>query len=338
MENTEQTPILLTRRKIGFFFLLGLMLWVTGRGYFFYLSLDTPYRAPGASAHVFVEKGLGARQISRHLAQEGHVPSRWHFLVATWLEEAAGGLQAGEYDASGPHSPRQWVRMLEKGQRILHRVTVPDAWTTEQIDRRMASAGLLRPGQFQEAAADPEILAEFGIEAPNAEGYLFPETYAFEKPLTANRVVEAMLRQFQRESEALGGLSHEDVVLASILTKEARQYEDLIRASTVFHNRLDRGMGLESDATVVYAQKRKGLPAFPLDRTLDSPYNTYKEKGLPPYPICNPGRDSLRAAKYPAEGDWLYFLSDDAGTFYFTRTHREHVRKKRELRRAGSSG
>jgi len=321
-------------RSLVIYGAVAVLTWLGAQGILFCQAIDRPYRGPGAPECFTVEKGVGAEQIARRLAEAGLVASRWHFLGAAWMEDSLGRLQAGEYPAHAPRSSREWVKALQAGQRLRYRITFPEGWTRAQIAARLEDSGLLPASAFLEAASNRALLDAYGIAAPSAEGYLFPETYVFEKPLSATTAIEVFLREFARQSRSLSPLGHERVVLASIIEKEARHPEDMKKVSTVFHNRLERGMPLESDATVLYALARAGRPAQPLDTRLASSYNTYQATGLPPGAICNPGRAALEAAVHPATGEWVFFLSDAEGTFHFSRTHREHVRMKRKFRSA----
>ncbi len=308
--------------------------WGAAQGALFYQALDHPYRLPGAPERIAIGKGAGAEQIGRHLAERGLVRSPWHFLGAAWLEDSLTRLQAGEYPASAALTPRQWVLTLRDGCRLQYRLTFPEGWTIDRMASQLEEAGLVPATAFLEAASNPALLQSKGIAAPSAEGYLFPETYLFEKPLSATGALEVFLREFVRQTGSLDPMGHEQVVLASIIEKEARRPEDMKKVAAVFHNRLKQGLPLESDATVHFALVRAGRPTEPLDTQFDSPYNTYVVSGLPPGAICNPGRAALEAAVHPATGEWLFFLSDSEGAVHFSRTHQEHVRLKRKLRLA----
>lgn len=324
-------------RSLLLYVLVAGVTWVAAQGLLFYEAVDHPYRRPEAPERFIVAPGEGAEQIGRSLAKAGLIPSAWHFVAAAWLEDSLGRLQAGEYPASTPLTPRGWVQCLRSGRRLRYRVTFPEGWTAGQIASRLEDAGLVPAAAFLQAASHPALLSLSGIAAPTAEGCLFPETYLFEKPLSATQAVEVLLREFERQTRDLHLTGYEQVVLASIIEKEAREPEDMRKVAAVFHNRLERGMPLESDATVVFALSRAGRPVEPLDARFDSPYNTYRVAGLPPGAICSPGRAALEAVVRPATGEWLFFISDAEGKVYFSRTHREHVRLKRGLRAAQSA-
>jgi UPF0755 protein len=189
-----------------------------------------------------------------------------------------------------------------------------------------------RRKNFLDAATDPETVRGQGIEADTLEGYLFPDTYYFPRGLDSATIIATMVKQFraafkpawEQQAEALGMTVHEVVTLASIIEKETGAPEERPLIASVFHNRLKKGMRLETDPTVIY-----GIPDFDGNikrRHLETytPYNTYKIKGLPPGPIASPGALALEAALYPAQSEFLYFVSKKDGTHQFSRTIKEH--------------
>lgn len=319
------------------FFLAGMAAWGFSAADSFYRSLDRPFRAPEASLSITIERGGSAKTIARILEREGLCPSRWHFLAAAWLDRSAVRLQAGEYDSSMARSPRQWVETLALGRRRRYRVTVPEGWTMRQIADRLEQAGILVAAEFLHAASDAALLGQVAIDAPNMEGYLFPETYVLEKPISATAVIEMMIAEFRRRTAPLDSLNHDQVVLASIIEKEAQRPEDMKKVSAVFHNRLRLGWPLQSDATLHFSPDRESISANGIDAPTSSLYNTYQSPGLPPGALCNPGWAALDAAIHPASGEWLFFQSDPDGQFYFSNTHREHLKIKRQLRRDKST-
>jgi UPF0755 protein len=319
------------------FFLAGMAAWGFSAADGFYRALERPFRTPAAPSSITIQRGGSAKTIARTLEKEGLCPSRRHFLAAAWLDQSAARLQAGEYDASVARSPREWAEAFALGQRQRYRVTVPEGWTVRQIADRLEQAGLLQAADFQRAASEATLLRRYAIEAPSAEGYLFPETYIMEKPLSATAVVEMMIREFRQQTASLGPLDHDRVVLASIIEKEAQRPEDMKRVSAVFHNRLRLGWPLQSDATLQFSPERRAVPEEGVAEATASLYNTYRNPGIPPGALCNPGWAALDAAIHPVSGEWLFFQSDREGRFYFSNTHREHLKIKRQLRREQDS-
>jgi UPF0755 protein len=181
---------------------------------------------------------------------------------------------------------------------------------------------------------DPGLINRFGINAPSMEGYLFPETYFFPKHLGGEEIIQTMVSRFEKtfplewreRAKTLNLTEHEVVTLASIIEKETGKGDERNLISAVFHNRIKRGMPLQSDPTVIYA-----LPNFNGNLTRKhlsylSPYNTYRVRGRPPGPIANPGTQSIEAALYPADVNYFYFVSKNDGSHYFSKTLGEHNR------------
>lgn len=327
------SPDFFNRKSIAFYLALGILFSVAAFALKFWKQLEMPYRLPTAPRQIVFERGVRARQIGQQLAQAGLLRSEWHFMAAAWQDKSLARLQAGEYDALEALSPRDWVERIRSGKRLRHRITIPEGWTSAQIASQLEQAGLVPASDFLQAASNPEILNSFNITAPSAEGYLFPETYLFEKPVSATDAVQVFLREFSRRTASLGDLTHEQVILASIIEKEVRQPEEMRMAAAVFLNRLQKGWTLGSDATLIFALEQAGLPTVPLDTRFASPYNTYDATGVPPGAICNPGLNALAAVVQPATGEWMFFITDETGRTHFTEQHQEHLQLRQEFRR-----
>ncbi len=249
------------------------------------------------------------------------------------LQERAGRLHVGEYEVSPTMTPDEILDMITTGKVKLHSVTVPEGLRATEIAVRLEEAGLADADAFIEAVMDPVLVESMGFKETSLEGYLFPDTYRMAKGLPAREVARAFVDQFMRVWAELAplaeerGLSmHEVVTLASIVEKETGAPSERPLIAAVFLNRLEKGMRLETDPTVIYGiedfdgnLKKKHL----LDAS--NPYNTYKIRGLPPGPIASPGADALRAVLSPADSSYLYFVSRNDGTHYFSETYREHV-------------
>ena len=224
---------------------------------------------------------------------------------------------------------------LVKGRVMLHSVTIPEGLTAREVLPLVSP--LLGDGEarFEAAVRDTRLVAAFDDRAQDLEGYLFPETYSFPGGVAAEEVVAAMVVEFTKvfgeasrtRARELHLTVRQAVTLASLIEKETAIPEERRLVSAVFHNRLRIGMKLDCDPTVIYALKLKGTYGGRLtkkDLALSSPYNTYVSGGLPPGPICNPGRDALEAALEPAPEPYLYFVSKNDGTHFFSRTFAEH--------------
>ena len=245
-------------------------------------------------------------------------------------------LQAGEFRFEQPMSTVDALDRVIRGEVVTYPVTVVEGLTLRETAESLAGDGFGNLDAFLAAMSSPRLIADLDPAAESLEGYLFPDTYAFPRGTSEAEIVEAMVRNFRRRVEghvdaAAGhGLDPRGLVtLASIVEKEAGAIEERPLVSAVFHNRLDRGIGLYADPTIIYALKIAGTWDGNLrrdDLELDSPYNTYVHPGLPPGPICSPGEHSLRAAAAPADVPYLYFVSRNDGTHVFAETLVEHNR------------
>jgi UPF0755 protein len=302
----------------------------------FYLWLY--YHAPaGQEAHpqvIDIPLGASLRQIATRLEQAGVIRHRWMFvLYAAWLRPGPH-LQAGEYTLHATLSPVQLVDILRSGKGARHILTVPEGLTVRDIAALVAAKGLGDRQAIVEMAHDQAFIASLGLEVSSLEGYLFPDTYHVPRGLNARDLLTLMVRtlhaNYTEETAARGrylGLSqHEVLTLASLIEKEARLDAERPLIAAVYHNRLQQGMRLQCDPTVIYAlgeyfdgNLRKA------DLNLDSPYNTYRYVGLPPGPIASPGRRSIEAAVAPAAVDYLYFVATKQDSRHqFSRTLPEH--------------
>lgn len=314
-----------------------------------YRFLTVPPESPGREAVVRVEPGMNTEQVAQALYKEGVIRDPLGFKLLARFFKMEGRVKAGEYQLSTGFPPRKVLDLLVSGQAILHKVVVPEGLTMRQIARLVDQAGLGDVQSFDRAARDKDLLARYAIPAESAEGFLFPDTYAFtRKPGNdARQVVEAMLKQFTRhvalawpqgptqgpaqspaQGPPQGKALFEAVILASIVEKETGKAEERPRIAGVFVNRLNRKMLLQTDPTIIYGLGERfdgNLRRVHLDDP-KNPYNTYQHPGLPPGPICNPGLEALKAAAQPEEHDLLYFVAKGDGTHQFSSSLEEHNR------------
>jgi UPF0755 protein len=309
-----------------------------------FLLLDAPSRDGWTAKKVIVPKGSALPQIVGHLSKEGVL---LHPLVFQGLVIVSGKgkqLHFGEYKFQAP--PSAWViwRKLVDGDVTKSEVTIAEGSTIFDIARILSERELIDAAEFVKAAQAPEVLGRLGIEGPSAEGFLFPDTYVIVKAMTAEDILEAMVRQFRKKltpeiakTAKESGLSIRDVVtIASIIEKETGVEEEKPLVSAIIRKRLALGMPLQMDPTVIYGLQRFGSELTKKDLRTPSPYNSYLNKGLPPGPIANPGLSSLRAAVLPADADYLYFVSRNDGSHRFSRTLAEHNRAVALFRKSES--
>lgn len=233
---------------------------------------------------------------------------------------------------------------LQAGDVLLHRVTLPEGLRVDEIARRIADAGFSDHDSLLAAFSDPAPIRHLDPDATDLEGYLFPETYSLPKGAGAVHIAETMVRRFvevsgpdyARRAEEAGLDLRRAVTLASLIEKETALAPERGRISRVFHNRLERGMKLQCDPTVIYALHRAGLPEGRLthkELALESPWNTYHAYGLPPGPIASPGQASLEAAVAPDDGRELYFVAAPDGGHRFSEDLASHNRAVAAWRR-----
>jgi len=282
-----------------------------------------------------VEKGQTAKEIALNLKKNGIIKKRWPFLVGYRIFFSAQSLKAGEYAIAIPDSPKNILQALSEGSVYLHSITIPEGLIIQEIAGLLDSEGFAAKQDFLQDVAETSLISSLDKDAPNLEGYLFPETYRFAKGTPSEEIVAAMVFQFTKvfaqewiERAVELGMSIRDIVtLASLIEKETSLREEKKIISAVFHNRLKIGMKLDCDPTIIYVLKLEGRFKDRLrtrDLKYDSPFNTYLYSGLPPGPIANPGRGSLQAALYPTDEKFLYFVSKNDGSHHFSQTFREH--------------
>ena len=296
-------------------------------------ALSAPART-GDPLIFEVPRGAAFREVAAGLEAIGAVRDARAFSWLARVEKKDGALHAGEYEIPAGIEAQRVLELLVEGRVRLHRVVVPEGLTLVEIAQRFAAAGFGSEAEFVALARDPVLLKELGVTGETLEGYLFPETYRLPRGATPRQIVETQLAQFERAWREIAplaaqrGMSKRDsVVLASLIERETGARAERPLISAVFHNRLARGMRLETDPAVIY-----GIANFDGDlkrahlEDASNPYNTYRIPGLPPGPIANPGAAALRAAVEPTPGvQYLFFVARGDGTHEFTTNYRDHV-------------
>jgi UPF0755 protein len=306
---------------------------VAAAGAALYLRGELAPVAAQAEPQLFqVPRGAHLPAIARDLEAAGLVRNARAFRLLARLQDRAHKVQAGEYELSATSSSEEILDVLTEGRVKLWEVVVPEGLRAAEIAARLGEARLADEAAFLAYALDPAHAEALGVAGPTLEGYLFPTTYKLPRGLAVREVAAAMVDQFLQVWAPLAPLAAERgldmrqvVTLASIVEKETGAAEERPLIAGVFHNRLRKGMRLESDPTTIY-----GIEDF--DGNLKrvhledggNVYNTYKIEGLPPGPIASPGAAALRAVLEPAPTDFLYFVSRNDGTHVFARTFAEH--------------
>ncbi len=285
-----------------------------------------------SSRIVLIPEGSTFQQVASLLKGEQLIRSRWAFLLLGRTREIDRKIRPGEYELDASLSSQEILAKLLSGRVVLHPVTIPEGYNLAQIADVLAVQEVTDAKEFTKLVRDRTFISTLGIEADSLEGYLFPETYSFPRGTKAREVIKAMVDGLHRvwsadmqEQAARMKLSlHQVLTLASVIEKETGSKAERELIAAVFHNRLRKKIPLQSDPTVIY-----GLLAFDgnihkRDLSIMSPYNTYRVQGLPPGPIASPGAHSLRAALFPAQTSYLYFVSRNDGTHQFSSTLTEH--------------
>jgi UPF0755 protein len=303
-----------------------------------YYELHLPY-GPQVETFVEVLPGMGSRAIGALLAERGIVRSRYAFDF--WHVVRGGTLKAGEYRFEKPLTlPLAYDRIV-RGEVYTRTVTIPEGFNLFDIAQAVQDAQLGSKESILAAATEEvALIADLDPSAKNLEGYLFPDTYRFQRRQTPVQILGAMVRRFRQSSASIGleGDYHRVVTLASLVEKETPSAQDRPLVASVFENRLAKDMPLMTDPTVIYAallEKRYRGTIYQSDLKRDSAYNTYRHAGLPPGPICSPGTASLAAALRPADSHFLYFVAaaGSSGHSRFATTLEEHERNVSAYRR-----
>jgi len=291
-----------------------------------------PSEPSGIPRYIHVPRGASAEDIADKLVVHGVLRNRLHFLIAARMMRAEKELKFGEYELNAGMAPVAAVRKLTAGRTLTQRLTIPEGLTMEQIGKRLESSGLTSKNDFLERARSQELREMLAVRNDTLEGFLFPDTYYVTGEETPDNLVRMMVNRFEEvyrnesaESDLSGEYDAFDVVtIASLVEKEAFLDSEKPVIAGVIYNRLRKKMRLDCDVTIQYALNKYGRRLTYADLAVDSPYNTYVHRGLPPGPICNPGRASLRAALRPTQTEYLYFVSKNNGSHHFSETLAEH--------------
>lgn len=304
------------------------------------LYLDSPVETSGGDAVPFtIRQGESLASVAWRLQEERLIQSSTFLVTYSKLRNSETLFQRGSYLVPRGKTTRELHDFFITGSQVLLRVTVPEGWTLSRMAVLLEETRICARDDFLAAAGDPRLLESLGIPADSAIGYLFPDTYLFPEDFPADRVVAEMVDNFRRKIAEINpayetldsSALHERITLASIIEREYRDPAEAPLMASVFYNRLGIRMALGSCATVEYIITeilKKPHPEFLTyaDLEISSPYNTYQRPGLPPGPISNPGVTALKAAFFPAQTDYWYFVLKDpqAGTHFFSKNLQEH--------------
>ena len=301
------------------------------------------YVPAGPHSEMFLEipAGTGSAQIAAQLKSHGLIRSRLVFEAMRLVK--GGTLKAGEYRFDHPARMSEIYERLERGDVYTRALTIPEGANIFDIAQRVEAAQLGTKEAFLAAAErNVALIADLDPNAQSVEGYLFPDTYHFQRLATPDQMIAAMVKRFRLAAESIGLTQnfHDIVTMASLVERETPIGSERPMVASVFSNRIAKGMPLMTDPSVIYADLLEGRyrgAIYHSDLDTDSPYNTYKHLGLPPGPVSNPGIASLKAAMAPAQTQYLYFVAastDPSGHSRFATTLEEHQQNVQAYRRA----
>jgi len=343
-----------------------MLLAVAGGAGWFAWAVLTPVEVSGQT-FVLLHPGYSTRRIAAELKKAGVIRSEEAFVLLHYLHRSRS-LKAGEYLFDKPANILDIQRRLRRGDVYFHTVVVPEGYTMFDIARAVEEAGLGPADDFLKVAQhDTSLIADIAPGAKSLEGYLFPDTYDFTRMMTMHDMAAIMVKQFRQVAHQIGlapaaGAAPDSsphievipsiqldtsndppadlqrtVIMASIVEKETSVAEERPLVASVYYNRLGKRIALDADPSIIYAELLAGTYQGALhhaDMSFQSPYNTYRNAGLPPGPIGNPGRSALEAAMHPAQSDYYYFVADAQGHHRFAQTIEEHNKNVAAYRKA----
>jgi UPF0755 protein len=325
-------------RFVSILLLLLILTAAVAGGYLWY-CMEKPYGTiPADGVFVEIPHGLSTRGVGHLLQKNGIVRSALAFEIYA-RRRPKRPLQAGEYFFDRSLSGKEVFEKLANGDVYQQPFTVKEAETIFEIAHDLHAAKYMDAGEFLKAAKDPALIQDIAPGAKTLEGFLFPATYNLPRHASATELTALMTRKFREAVEQISPAALvadpskpndtllRKVTLASLVERETPKRDERPLVAGAFTNRMNKGMLLQCDPTVIYALEEIGKYHGSLslkDLRFDSPYNTYLHAGLPPGPIGNPGEASLRAAFQPAETDYLYFVANTRGGHFFAATLAEH--------------
>jgi UPF0755 protein len=291
-----------------------------------------PFYRSGSNVDIAIYSKSTARGIAQLLKEKGIIGFSMPFLLTAKLTHADRKLKAGLYRLNPRMSFWEILDTLTEGKSELLVLKIPEGYTAEQIGQELEKLNVASAADFLKVAKDPAVLKSFGISGPSLEGFLFPESYRIPVGASVTDLIGLLVHQFQAEMgddyesqlRARGLTLYKGVILASIVEKEAKLDSERPIIAGVLYNRLHQKMLLEVNATLNYVLNSKN-PWFSQEQLdVKTPYNTYRRRGLPPTPICNPGFASLQAVIQPAQVPFLYYVAKGDGSHLFATTLQEH--------------
>ena len=298
----------------------------------------------GPTKDVLIERGLSLTAVTEVLKKEGLVRQPKLFRLLLRATQGNKRVRAGEFRFRQGASLLNHLRILYYSEPVTHAITVPEGWSVRQIASLLGEKNLGNPARFVQLALSSDSPKKYKLNTPHLEGFLFPDTYLISRVDGEDKILEQMVARFFKEINtrfkdeiSRSGMSLEQVVtLASIVEKETGKPSERPLIASVFYNRLKKGMRLQSDPTTIYGIENFNGNLTKADLQRYSPYNTYTIPALPVGPIASPGGDAIAAVLKPEKSDYLYFVSDNNGSHFFSKNYQDHLRFVKEYQQTRS--
>lgn len=340
-------------RKTFFIFLLACLFFF----FYCYFSISLPQKTLTSSKEIEIVRGESIWQIANELELKGVIKNKYLFLFYLFLTGKLDKVKAGVYLIPPFASIKEIAQILIKGKEKLIKLTIPEGWNLRDIGLYLEKLGLFQAEEFWKVAGFPAVdynlsknlpfPYDFSKEFPflkekpkniGLEGYLYPDTYFIPKNISPQNLIRLFLTNFnrkvylplQKELKHKNKTLFEIIIMASLVEKEVKTKEEKELVAGILWKRLKTGMPLQVDATITYITGKKTIKITYNDLEIDSPYNTYKYKGLPIGPICNPGLESILATLYPQKSPFWYYLTTPEGNTIFSKTYQEHLLAKQK--------
>ena len=308
---------------------------------FYGVLLLWPQGNPYDFVKVTIPKGASLNEVGITLKNNNIIHNKQSFQLAVKILGYEKDIPAGRFRIEKASTNYAIIDQLVNGKQLTKKVTIREGWTISMIAKELDEKLGIKTHFFEDETRNKNLLDKWGIQAKSFEGYLFPNTYQFNENESPSDIINVMVQEYKRNlsDEMLVQMNQikmseqEVLTLASIIEGEAIYDKERAIISGVYHNRLKKGMRLQADPTIQYILEDGPRRLLNRDLKIVSPYNTYLNKGLPPGPINNPGIESIKAALFPTESDYLYFVARGDGYHTFSKTEKQHNKAKRDFQK-----
>lgn len=308
-----------------------------------YILFKPNYYDVKSPVHFLIEPGASLNKVTDNLYEKGIIVNKAAFKFASIILDVEKNIKPGRYMIPNGLNYFELANLIHKGQpEIAKLITIPEGIWQKDIARIFRLNLGVDSLKFMQLSYDKNFIDELGIEADNLEGYLLPETYYFYTDATEEEIIKKLVNETKRifndsltsRMKELKMNLNQVLTLASIIDGESNLIAEFPKISSVYHNRLRMGMRLQADPTVQYLirDRKNNNRVLYRDLEINSPYNTYKNTGLPPSPINNPGKDAIKAVLFPEKSNLIYFVADGNGAHKFTSSYSEHTKNVRNYR------